>query len=35
MLLQEMSDIRQQTDGMAELAIVVTTMNEVGDAQAG
>jgi len=34
MLLWETSDVPQSTDGMVELAVVVMTMNEVGDDQA-
>ena len=33
-LLRETSDVRQSTDGMVELAVVVMTMNEVGDDRA-
>jgi len=35
MLLRETSDVLQQTDGMVELAVVVMTMNEVGDDRIG
>jgi len=35
MLLRETSDVPQYTDGMVELAVVVMTMNEVGDDRAG
>jgi len=34
MLLRGTSDVPQQTDGMVVLALVVLTMNEVGDDQA-
>jgi len=34
MLLQKTNEVRQNTDGLAELAVIVITMNKVGDAWA-